>query len=390
MIKISDKILSWCENPEQGAIEQALKIEKHPCLIGNVLLMPDTHQGYGMPIGGVVALKNAICPNMVGVDIGCGMLAVKTSLTRITTEQLKSLLGGSKENTGGIRANIPVGMKHHKKEQYDEIFDSGIWEQTIICKQEKKSASHQLGTLGGGNHFIEIQKGNDGHIWFMIHSGSRNLGYKVAKYYNEIAKELNLQYKQEELVKNDLAFLPSKSNEFDLYLTEMQLCLDFAYANRKLMSEIIKKEFYQIFNNIEFLNEINIHHNYAALENHYGLNVWVHRKGATLARENTIGIIPGSQGSCSYIVQGLGNEASLCSCSHGAGRKMSRNKAIETLSLETEKKLMDEKGILHGIRGKNNLDEAPGAYKNIDVVMKEQEDLVAILVKLEPLAVVKE
>lgn len=390
MIKISDKILSWCENPEQGAIEQALKIEKHPCLIGNVLLMPDTHQGYGMPIGGVVALKNAISPNMVGVDIGCGMLAVKTSLTEITTEQLKSLLGGSKENPGGIRANIPVGMKHHKKEQYDEIFNSERWEQTIICKQEKKSASHQLGTLGGGNHFIEIQKGNDGYIWFMIHSGSRNLGYKVAKFYNEIAKELNLQYKQEELVKNDLAFLPSKSNEFDLYLTEMQLCLDFAFANRKLMSEIIKKEFYQIFNNIEFLNEINIHHNYVALENHYGINVWVHRKGATLARENTIGIIPGSQGSCSYIVQGLGNEASLCSCSHGAGRKMSRNKAIETLSLETEKKLMDEKGILHGIRGKNNLDEAPGAYKNIDVVMKEQKDLVAILVKLEPLAVIKE
>ena len=382
-------ILSWCKNPENGAIAQAQNIEKHPCLVGNVCLMPDTHEGYGMPIGGVVALENAICPNMVGVDIGCGMLAVKTSLTDITTEQLKRLLGGSKENQGGIRANIPVGFDHHKKDQEHPIFEDDRWNTSIICKQELNSAKRQLGTLGGGNHFIEIQKGDDGNIWFMIHSGSRNLGYKVAKYYNDIAKNLCTQWKQDEVVKNDLAFLPRGTKEFDDYLMEMNLCLDFAFANRFKMAVIIKQEFARVIPDVRFLQEINIHHNYASCENHYSRNVWVHRKGATLARENTIGIIPGSQGTNSYIVQGLGNPKSLCSCSHGAGRKMSRKKAVENLDLKAEQAILDSKGILHSLRHKNSLDEAPSAYKDIDTVMEEQKDLVKILVKLEPLAVIK-
>jgi tRNA-splicing ligase RtcB len=156
-----------------------------------------------------------------------------------------------------------------------------------------------------------------------------------------------------------------------------------------MMANTIKEEFKRVIPDVAFLNMINIHHNYAIIEHHYGRNVIVHRKGATLARENTIGIIPGSQGTASYIVQGLGNEASLCSCSHGAGRKMSRKKAQESLNLEEEKRKMDEKGILHAIRGKSDLDEAAGAYKDIDTVMEEQKDLVKILVKLSPLAVVK-
>lgn len=383
------KILCWCKNPEDGAIKQAENILKHPCLVGNVCLMPDTHEGYGMPIGGVVALENAICPNMVGVDIGCGMLAVKTSLTEITTDELKKVLGGSKENKAGIRSNIPVGFDHHKKNQEHSIFEEERWEHTTICKQEFNSAKKQLGTLGGGNHFIEIQKGDDNHIWFMIHSGSRNLGYKVANHYNEIAKKLCTMWKQDEVVQNDLAFLPAGDKYFGEYLKEMKLCLDFAYANRQKMSEIIKNEFIRVFPNVEFIEEINIHHNYASIENHYGKNVWVHRKGATLARENTIGIIPGSQGTNSYIVQGLGNPKSLCSCSHGAGRKMSRKKAIENLDLAEEQAILDSRGILHSLRYKSSLDEAPSAYKDIDTVMEEQKDLVKILVKLEPLAVVK-
>ena len=196
-------ILSWCKNPEEGAIKQAQNIENHPWLVGNVCLMPDTHEGYGMPIGGVVALKDAICPNMVGVDIGCGMLAVKTTLIDITTEQLKRVLGG-------IRKAIPVGFSHHNEPQNHVIFEETsmfLWNKTYICKKELNSAKRQLGTLGGGNHFIEIQKGDDGHIWFMIHSGSRNLGYKVAKYYNDKAKQLCTQWKQDEIVKNDLAVL---------------------------------------------------------------------------------------------------------------------------------------------------------------------------------------
>ena len=389
MKKYLNNILSWCENPEEGALNQAIRISEHPWLVGNVCLMPDTHEGYGMPIGGVVALDNAICPNMVGVDIGCGMLAVKTSLTDITVDQLKAILGGSKENKGGIRGRIPVGFNHHNKDQDHPLFNLPVWEDTTICREEKNSARRQIGTLGGGNHFIEIQRGDDGHIWFMIHSGSRNLGYKVAKYYNEKAKDLCLLWKQDQIVRDDLAVLPKGTKEFDDYLREMDLCLEFAYANRELMAKVIKEEFVRVCGDVEFIEEINIHHNYASLENHYNRNVWVHRKGATLARLSTTGIIPGSQGTASYIVQGKGNEVSLQSCSHGAGRKMSRKKAQENLDLAEEQRKLDEKGILHAVRHQSDLDEASGAYKDIDVVMEEQKDLVEILVKLSPLAVVK-
>lgn len=382
-------ILSWCKCPEEGAVKQAENIEKHPWLIGNVCLMADTHEGYGMPIGGVVALDGAVCPNMVGVDIGCGMLAIKTSLTDITIDQLKSILGGSKEFKGGLRARIPVGFNHHKKAQEHSIFSHPVWEATTICKEELESAKHQLGTLGGGNHFIEIQKGDDGYIWFMIHSGSRNLGFKVAKHYNEIAKVKCSLWKQDEIVKNDLAVLPVNTKECEDYLREMNLCLEFAYANREQMAKVIKEEFLRVIPETIFLQEINIHHNYASLEHHFNRNVWVHRKGATLARSNTIGIIPGSQGTSSYIVQGLGNEKSLCSCSHGAGRKLSRKKATETLNLEEEREKLDAKGILHGMRNTSDLEEASSAYKDIETVMEEQKDLVTPLVKLETLAVMK-
>jgi len=390
MKKLQENILCWCENPEDGAIKQAQNIAKHPCLIGNVCLMPDTHQGYGMPIGGVAALENAICPNMVGVDIGCGMLAVKTSLLEISTEALKMILGGSKEHKGGIRASIPVGFNHHKHDIPNSIFDyTDRWFMTSVCHKEMESARRQLGSLGGGNHFIEIQKGDDGHIWFMIHSGSRNLGFKVAGYYNKLAEELCRKWHNDEIVENELAYLPIDSDEGQAYINEMQLCLDFSYQNRQVMAQFVKDAFKAVFPAVEFPKEINIHHNYAALENHYGKNVWIHRKGATLAREGTEGIIPGSQGTCSYIVRGLGNEASLNSCSHGAGRRMSRKAAQDKLSLQEEQALLDSKGILHAIRSKSDLDEAPSAYKDIDEVMAQQTDLVEITTRLTPLAVIK-
>lgn len=382
MEKIRDNILSWCLNPEEGALKQAENISQHPWLIGNVCLMPDTHEGYGMPIGGVVALDGAICPNMVGVDIGCGMLAIRTNLEEISIESLKQILGK-------IRETIPVGMKHHKKPQKHNIFDDHKWNCTI-CEQEFQSAQYQIGTLGGGNHFIEIQKGSDGNIWFMIHSGSRNLGYKVANYYNKIAIELCEKWKQNEIVKNQLAVLPIGTKEANDYINEMNLCLAFSNANRELMSNFIKEIFYKVLgNDVQFDETINIQHNYAVIENHYGKNVWVHRKGATLARKNTIGIIPGSQGTSSYIVRGLGNEASLCSCSHGSGRTMSRKKAKETLDLKEEQRKLDEKGILHAIRGQNDLEEASSAYKDIEEVMKNQSDLIEPIIQLKPLAVVK-
>ena len=312
----------------------------------------------------------------------CGMLAVRTNLEEISIESLKKILSQ-------IRTIIPLGFDHHKQSQKHDIFDLPDWEETIICKQEYISAQKQIGTLGGGNHFIEIQKGDDGFIWFMIHSGSRNLGYKVANYYNKIANELCLKWKQDKIVKDQIAILPIGNKETTDYIKEMNLCLKFSNANRDLMAKFIKEIILDICPNIIFDEPINIQHNYATLENHYGKNVWVHRKGATLARKNTIGIIPGSQGTSSYIVKGLGNEASMRSCSHGAGRRMSRTKAKQELDLKTEQEKLDKKGILHAIRGKNDLEEASSAYKDIDVVMEEQKDLVKILVKLQPLAVVK-
>lgn len=383
MKQLAENILSWCENLEPAAMQQVQNLSKHPCLVGNVCLMPDAHCGYGMPIGGVVALDNAISPNMVGVDIGCGMLAVQTSLTNIEHDKVKAIVDK-------IYERIPLGFEHHKEAQENPIFlDMPRWNKTEVCKREFFSAQKQIGTLGGGNHFIEIQSGDDGHIWFMIHSGSRNLGKQVADYYNKQAVKLCKMYKQDAAAEQDLAFLPIGSYEAGMYINEMKLCLDFAFENRKMIADSIKKIFVEEFPQITFEKDINIHHNYAAVEEHYKRKVWVHRKGATLARKETIGIIPGSQGTSSYIVQGLGNEASLQSCSHGAGRCMSRSKAIKELSLKAEQEILNRQGIVHRMNEQDLLDEAPSAYKNIDQVMEAQKDLVQILVKLTPLGVVK-
>lgn len=383
MNKIKENILSWCPKFELGALQQAENISQHPWLIGNVCLMPDVHEGYGMPIGGVVALDKAICPNMVGVDIGCSMSALKTTLTSIDIDSLKKILGI-------IRSKVPVGMKHQSYDIEHEIFIKEDWERTIICKQQLNSAKRQLGTLGGGNHFIEIQKGSDGFIWIMIHTGSRNLGYKVAEHYNSVASILCLRWKQNEIVKNQLAILPHGTEEFEQYRDEMTLCVKFAHANHDIILEEIKKAFLETFSGqVKFDVKYRTTHNYVAIEHHYGKNVWVHRKGAVRVRENDIAIIPGSQGTSSYIVRGLGNEASLCSCSHGSGRTMSRKKAKETLDLEAEQRKLDEKGILHAIRGKNDLEEASSAYKDIEEVIKNESDLIEPIIKLEPLAVIK-
>ena len=386
-------IKSWCSEPEQGCIEQAENLAKLPFAFDHIALMPDTHQGYGMPIGGVLATKDVIIPNVVGVDIGCGMCAVKTSLTEIDIKSLKKIMGE-------IRKQIPVGFAHHQKPQDRNLMPipcngENNWSSKMpIIFREFNNAIQQIGTLGGGNHFIEIQKGSDGHIWIMIHSGSRNLGKQVADYYNKLAISLNEKWHSKVPKGWQLAFLPVDSQEGQSYIQEMNYCIDFAFYNRRLMMDriidIFQKEFTADLEfNINTEPMINIAHNYAQVENHFGRNVWVHRKGATLARQDTIGIIPGSQGTKSYIVRGKGNPDSFMSCSHGAGRKLGRKEAERVLNLEDEVKKMDEQGILHGIRGKYGLDEAPGAYKDIDIVMEEQKDLVDILVELKPLGVIK-
>lgn len=383
----------WFDNEadlESGAWYQTKNLANYPFAFHHIAIMPDAHQGYGMPIGGVMATQNVIVPNAVGVDIGCGMCAIKTSLTEIDTDILKKIMGE-------IRKVVPTGFNKHKNKQDEELMPQRSFRQTVerekylpIIDKEYENALKSIGTLGGGNHFIEIQKGDDGHIWIMIHSGSRNLGYKVANYYNKLAVELNEKWKSEVPKFWELAFLPIDSEEGQSYVKEMQYCIKFALANRSLMMRRTLMVLEKIFGkHIDCEPMINIAHNYASLEHHFGKNVWVHRKGATLAREGTIGIIPGSQGTKSYIVKGKGNKDSFESCSHGAGRKMSRSQARRTLDLKTEKELLENQGIIHSIRSEKDLDEAPSSYKNIDVVINSQKDLIDILVELTPLAVIK-
>lgn len=366
----------WLDDMEDGALQQARNLANLPFAFKWVAVMPDAHEGFGMPIGGVLAAVDAIVPNAVGVDIGCGMLAARTDLTSISEEALRQVLAG-------VRHVIPLGFEHHKDNQPWSGFDRAP--DIPIIQQELASARRQIGTLGGGNHFIEIQQGDDGHIWIMIHSGSRNFGYKTANVYHKTAQVL-CSRKGYDLPDRDLAFFPMDTREGEEYFTAMNYCSDFARANRALMMERVGEIATRV-TGAKILETINIHHNYAASETHYGREVIVHRKGATRASEDTVGIIPGSMGTKSYIVNGMGNAESFESCAHGAGRKMGRKQAIRSLNLEREQQKM--KGILHGLRTRNALDEAPGAYKDIDEVMALQRDLVKIAVTLTPLGSIK-
>ena len=375
----------WADDIEDGAMEQIINMSKLPFAFRHIAIMPDCHQGYGVCIGGILATKDYIIPNAVGVDISCGMRAVKTNMQYVNPDYLKKAMQK-------IREEIPVGFKHNEESNYDKMpkftFENSVTDMPII-KREFESASKQIGSLGGGNHFLEIQRDTNGFVWIMIHSGSRNLGYKVAKYYNDIAISLNEKWQSIVPLKWELAFLPVNSEEGQSYLREMNYCVEFAKASRGLMMSKIKDIIDKELSITEFGEDIDVTHNYVRLENHFGQNIWVHRKGAISARLGEIGIIPGSQGTKSYVVKGLGNKESFESASHGAGRKMSRSEARKTLNLEDEKKLLNDKGIIHAIRHEADLDEAPSAYKDIENIMENQKDLVEIIEELTPLAVIK-
>lgn len=374
----------WLDHLEPGALEQARNLARLPFAFSHIALMPDCHQGFGMPIGGVLATKDVIIPNAVGVDIGCGMCAVQTSLGSIDHNTLKNILAD-------IRQLVPLGFKHHSKKQDEQRMPQrkNLADLPVV-NREYDSATYQIGTLGGGNHFIEVQKGSDGQIWIMVHSGSRNIGKQVADYYNRMAIRLNEEWKSTVPRSAQLAWLPVDSSQGRQYLAEMNFCIEFAFANRQLILDNIIRVFEKHFKGAFKTGQvINIAHNYAAAERHFGQQVMVHRKGATRAGTDTTGIIPGSQGANSYIVKGKGNPESFESCSHGAGRTMGRKEAIRSLSLKKEIEKLEKKGILHAIRRAGDLEEASGAYKDIEMVMRNQKDLVDILVELEPLAVIK-
>ena len=376
----------WTNDVEESAMRQIENLAALPFLHHHLAIMPDVHAGKGMPIGGVLACDGAVIPNAVGVDIGCGMCAVKTNWR--TDDFPASVL--RKEIMKGIRERIPLGKEHHKEAQAETYLPQGYdIDQLEIVKRRQNSIRHEVGTLGGGNHFIELQKDEEGCLWIMIHSGSRNLGKQVGDYYNKIAASLNEKWHSEVPADFHLPFLPLGTREFGAYWNEMRYCIDFALCNRKLMMERIQEVMADSLQGIEFEPMINIAHNYAAFEHHFGKDVIVHRKGATLASKGVTGIIPGSQGTASYIVEGLGNPESFCSCSHGAGRVLSRKTAIRTLDMKAEVANLEAKGIIHAIRCQDDMQEASGAYKDIETVIANESDLVKVKTKLFPIAVIK-
>ena len=397
-------VKSWCENCEEGAVKQAANLARHPALFHHVALMPDAHQGYGMPIGGVVAAEGAVIPAAVGVDIGCGMVATETDIPAERFADM-SFRRAFQER---LKERIPVGegVSHKEAQDWDGFEEYAANNGARADLWPSKLDRMNLGTLGGGNHFIELQKTTalDGSgdpeggakVWLMIHSGSRNLGKRIEEHYHRIANRLCTRFRVP-LADPDLAFLPIEEADGHNYFTDMLFALRYAKENRRRMMEAMKETVAEFVPEANFLRTIDIHHNYAACEEHFGRKVFVHRKGATSAKLDEIGVIPGSMGTASYIVRGLGNPDSFTSCSHGAGRRMSRVAASTTLTVEECDKAMD--GIVcerwHKYRGfgkaKGRLDlsEAPQAYKDIEDVIESERDLVEPLVRLVPLASLK-
>ena len=398
-------IRSWCADVEPGALKQAENLSRHPALVSHVALMPDCHQGYGMPIGGVVAADQAVIPAAVGVDIGCGMRAVETDLPAERFADIRFRRAFQER----LKERIPVGegVSHPDRQEWDG-FESyiehnkaraGLW--------PAKLDRMNLGTLGGGNHFIELQRstpvdGSDGEldggsrIWLMIHSGSRNLGKRIEEHYHRIAARLCERFRVR-LPDPDLAFLPIEEEEGHDYFTDMLFALRYAEENRRRMMAAFKETVAEFAPEATFVRELDVHHNYAAVEEHGGRKVFVHRKGAPSAEKDELGIIPGSMGAASYIVRGLGNPDSFESCSHGAGRRMSRIAACTTLTPEQCDAALE--GIVYErwhaykkfgkAKGRLDLSEAPQAYKDIEDVIRSERDLVEPLVRLVPMASLK-
>lgn len=333
----------WLDDLDDAGLVQATNLANLPFAFKHIAIMPDAHVGYGMPIGAVLATKGVIIPNAIGKDIGCGMCAVRTSLQEMDKGSLKKIMAL-------IRKTIPLGFSSHKSPQDESLMPEMDEAKMGVVAQHYSNALCQLGTLGGGNHFIEIQQGDDGYIWLMVHSGSRNLGNKVATYHDGVAKSLNELWHSAVPKSWQLAFLPLSTQEGEQYFTEMNFCLEYALANRKLMMQHIQNAMVEVMGVMEFGELINKSHNFAAWENHSNANVLVHRKGATRARKGEVGLIPGSQGTFSYIVKGLGNESSFHSCSHGAGRCLGRKEAVCTLNLKDELERLKAVGVIHAIR----------------------------------------
>jgi tRNA-splicing ligase RtcB len=373
----------WLGDLESSAFDQVVNLTNLPFAFHHVAIMADAHCGKGTCIGSVLATKEAVVPNCVGLDVGCGMTAVRVLGSVPSRGEVERIMED-------IRKKIPVGFDsrgstHKRSKELDKYFAS-----KIVNQFAGQASYKQIGTLGGGNHFIEIQRDELGQCYIMIHSGSRNLGKRVAEHFDNVAKEINRKLYSVVPPSWDLAFLPIDSDEASQYLEAVEYCCSYAELNRSVMLELAVESFCEIMDCcLPDAQPLDVRHNYVAKETHFGEEVFVHRKGAVRAYEGRLVIIPGSQGTKSFIAKGLGNPDSFLSCSHGAGRKLSRSAAKKSLDLEEQKAIMDSLGVVHGICSASDLDESPGAYKDISQVMENQNDLVAPLVTLTPIGVVK-
>ncbi|MCG8506541.1 MAG: RtcB family protein [Sphingomonadales bacterium] len=398
LIETGDAVIkAWTKGVpvEEGAKQQLRNIAGLPFIFRHVAAMPDVHFGRGATVGSVIATRGAIIPAAVGVDIGCGMMAVRTSLTAnrlpdnlapVRDAIERAVPHGGIGLKGGWKDGVPnrVGNRFHQ---------SGLAEglKEIEDKHPKIRGANSvvhLGTLGGGNHFIEICLDEENRVWVMLHSGSRGVGNRIGTYFIEEArKHLEKQVLGHALPDRDLAYFTEGDSLFEDYMAAVLWAQEFAAVNREVMMErtldALRKHFRR------FKTEkvaVNCHHNYVAREQHFGEQVWVTRKGAVRADEGELGIIPGSMGAKSFIVKGKGAEQSFRSCSHGAGRVMSRGEAKRTFTLK------DHRAATAGVECRKDqgvIDETPGAYKNIDAVMAAQADLIDVVHTLKQVVCVK-
>ncbi len=376
-------IKNWASLLEDSALAQALNVANLPFIHHHVALMPDAHAGRGSTIGTVIATKGAIIPSAVGVDIGCGMAALKLDFKM---DELKNL----PELRHSIERSIPTG--HNGNRSVSERCADALKEMGTppsLDSEDKlyKNAALQFGSLGGGNHFVEICHDLEGTLWIMLHSGSRNIGKTLADKHISVAKG----FLREKLEDPDLAYIEDNLPEFNNYIQDMIWCQNYAFKNRQeMMFRVLKDISYHFFRDTRLLNNshfmVNCHHNYCTQEVHFGEKVWVTRKGAVSARLGEFGIIPGSMGAKSFIVQGLGNSESFHSCSHGAGRKMSRTQARKLFNTQD---LADQTKGIECRKDPSVVDEIPAAYKDIDQVMADQQDLVKPIYQLKQLICIK-
>ncbi|HTM62028.1 MAG TPA: RtcB family protein [Burkholderiales bacterium] len=376
---------------EPAARLQLVNISKLPIVHHHVAAMPDVHLGIGATVGSVIPTKKAIIPAAVGVDIGCGMIARRLSLTadELDEQSLRKVFAQ-------ISRDVPVGFESHKdrdaRTHAAKPFDKGLKRilerHPGVQKRVGKKASwvNQLGTLGGGNHFIEVCLDEENRAWVMLHSGSRGIGNAIGSYFIELARK-DAERTQLQLPDRDLAYFPEGAQHFDDYVEAVGWAQDYARTNREEMMELVIDALHRHLPQFEATEEaVNCHHNYVEREKHFGESVWLTRKGAIRARRGELGIIPGSMGARSYIVRGTGSAESFQSCAHGAGRRMSRNaaqKAFTTQDLEAQ-----TQGVICR-KDRGVLDEIPGAYKNIDEVMANQSDLVEVVHTLKQVLCVK-